>query len=207
MAKKIFRFWEREFRLFPLAAMFLAIGCLAGCMFFSPTRHSVSEALAWQKVAAQLKQTNSANLSDDLKKILRPLRRSEDAEHFYQLAQTIGNFPNGLDWLVGRTFLFAGAAYTFAAQTALTSGKERSACQFCFLAAENFVKASQHLPLWERKSVLRWASQLKEIARRLEDEPFYALTHLKAIVIKAKAHAKFVPPVKMRKTHPKKLTD
>lgn len=165
-------------------------------MFVSPTRRAVNEALAWQKVAEQLKQTNDANLSDNLNKILRPVRHSGSIKDFHRLAQSFDNNSDSINWLVGRAYLFAGVAYISAAQISLTNRKTQNAQQFCLLAAENFVKASQHLPSWEQKSALRWASQLKQIAGKLKAEPFYALTHLKAIAIKAKAHAKFVPPVK-----------
>lgn len=112
--------------------------------------------------------------------------------------RALDDHSNGASWLVGRAYLFAAAAYIFAAQIALTNGENRDAKQFCFSAAENFINASQYLPSWERKSTIRWASQIRKIANRLETEPFYALTHLKALAIKAKAHAKFVPPVKAR---------
>lgn len=164
-------------------------------MFFSPTKRVVNEALAWQKVAEQIRQTDSANLNRNLNKILRPVKHSESVGAFRQLVQTVDAHSNGKSWLVGRAYLFAGIAYTSAAQIALTNRKTNNARQFCFSAAESFVKASQYLPSWERKSVLRWASQLKQIADKLEAEPFYALTHLKALTIKAKAHAKFVPPI------------
>lgn len=164
-------------------------------MFFSPIRQTVNEAISWQEVAEKLKRTNNANLNDDLNKILRPIRRSESVKAFLRLTQALSGHPNGGSWLTGRAYLLAGIAYISAAQIALTNGKTQHAHQFCFLAAENFVKASQHLPPWERKNVLRWASQLKQIAGKLDAEPFYALTHLKALAIKAKSHAKFVPPV------------
>lgn len=165
-------------------------------MFLSPTRQTVKEANFWQEVAEKLKRTDSANLSDDLNKILRPIRRSESVKAFRQLAQALNGRPNGRSWLTGRAYLLAGIAYISAAQISLTNRKTQHARQFCFLAAENFVKASQHLPSWERKSVLRWASQLKQIAGKLDAEPFYALTHLKALAIKGKSHAKFVPPAR-----------
>ncbi len=163
-------------------------------MFFSPARRAVNEALAWQKVAEQLKQAKNANLSNDLNKILRPVRHSENAVVFRQLAQESNANSNVRSCLVGRAYLWAGLAYTTAAQVTLTNGETKDARQFCMLAAENFFKSSQHLPSWERKSVLRWASQLRKIAGKLEAEPFYALTHLKALAIKVKSHAKFVPP-------------
>lgn len=164
-------------------------------MFLSPERRIVDEATFWQEVAKQLKRTDSANLNDDLNKILQPIKRSESVKAFRQLMQILDSHPNGGSWLTGRAYLFAGIAYISAAQIALTNNKTQHARQFCFLAAENFVNASQHLPSWERKSVLRWASQLKQIAGKLDAEPFYALTHLKALAIKAKSHAKFVPPI------------
>ncbi len=165
-------------------------------MFLSPARRAANEALAWQKVAEQLERTNDANLSSDLNKILRPVRHSESVKDFRRLAQALSNHSNEMKWLVGRTYLFAGIAYISAAQISLTNRETSDARRFCLLASENFVKAFQRLPSWERKSVIRWASQLKQIAGKLESEPFYALTHLKAIAVKAKAHAKFVPPIR-----------
>lgn len=168
-------------------------------MFFSPTRRAVNEALAWQRVAEQLKKTDQASLKGDLNKILRLVRRSGSVERFSQLAQAVNDHPEGKEWLVGRAYLFAGVVCISAAKIALTNRKTEEARQFCLLAAENFVNASRHLPLWERKSVLRWTSRLKEVAGKLDSEPFYALTHLKALEIKAKAHAKFVPPIEGRR--------
>ncbi len=162
-------------------------------MFFSPTKQAINEGDAWQKVAEQLKQTDAANLSENLNKILRPVGRRESSKDFRQLVQALDDRSNGSNWLIGRAYLFAAVAYISAAQIALTKGEAQDAEKFCLSAAENFVKASQHLPSWERKSVLRWASQLRQIAGKLEAEPFYSLTHLKALSIKAKAHAKFVP--------------
>lgn len=185
---------RRILRLSLLPIVLLAIGCLAGCMSFSPTRQTVSEALGWQKVAEQLRRTDNANLSNDLNKILRTVRHSGSVKVFRQLAQTVNDKSNGKSWLIGRAHLFAGVAYISAAQIALTNRKTKDARNFCLSAAENFVKASQHLPSWERKSVLRWASQLRKIADKLDAEPFYALTHLKALSVKAKMHASFIPP-------------
>lgn len=183
-------------RIALLLTLLLAIGCIAGCMFFSPVRRALKEANAWQKIAEQIKHTDSSNLTSNLNKILRHMKHSEGIDSFLQLAQRVKHDSKGKNWLIGRAYLFAAVAYISAAQMVLTNGKREDAKQFCFFAAENFVKASQHLPLWERKSVLRWASQLKQIAVKLETEPFYAITHLKALAIKAKMHAKFVPPVR-----------
>lgn len=138
------------------------------------------------------------DLGDDLNKILRPVRHSENFGVFRRLAQAFDTQPNGRDWLIGRAHLFAGVAYISAAKTALMNRKAKDAHQFCLLAAENFVNASRYLPSWERKSALRWASQLRQVAGKLDNELFYALTHLKALEIKAKAHAKFVPPIEGR---------
>ncbi|MCX7967949.1 MAG: hypothetical protein N3B10_05590 [Armatimonadetes bacterium] len=164
-------------------------------MFLSPTNQAAKEALAWQKVAEQLKQTDSSSLNDNLNKILQPVKRSESVNTFRRLAQVIDDHSTDGSWLIGRAHLFAGVAYILAAQTALTNRKTEDARQFCLSASENFVKASRYLSSWERKSVLRWASQIKRIADKLEAEPFYAMTHLKALLVKAKAHARFVPPV------------
>lgn len=168
-------------------------------MLFSPTKRFVDEAKGWQNVAEQIKRTNSTNLSSDLNKILRLVKHSESVKAFRRLAQVVNARSNGKDWLIGRAYVFAGVAYISAAQIALTNRKKEEASQFCLLAAENFVKASQHLPSWERGSVFRWASQLKRVAGKLDAEPFYALTHIKALTIKAKAHAKFVPPIKQER--------
>ncbi|MDW8030008.1 MAG: hypothetical protein RMK94_16640 [Armatimonadota bacterium] len=165
-------------------------------MSFSPLRQTVNEAKAWQKVAEQIKRTENSSLNANLKEILQTVKHNESTIAFRQLAQKFNHNSNGKNWLIGRALLFAAIAYISAAKIALTNGKKEDAKQFCLYAAENFAKASQHLPSWERKSVIRWSSQLKQIAVKLEAEPFYALTHLKALAIKAKSHAKFVPPVR-----------
>lgn len=188
---------------YPLRTRFLlltllAIGCLAGCILQSPTKRVVKEAQAWLQVAERLKLSSHPNTAIALKKILRPVQNSELAGTFKQLARISDNFTNGKALLIGRAYLCAGAAYTAAARIALTENKLSEAKEFCLAASRNFAAAAKWLPSWERESVLRWVSLLESVTAKLDKERFYAFTHLTALLEKAKAHLKFVPPVNKR---------
>jgi len=178
-----------------LVLMLLAIGCLAGCIAQSPIKRALKEAGAWQQVAEQLSSTDHSNLDTVLNKILRQVKNSKEATSLRLLAQRLDNDQKSKDWLVGRALLCAGVAYLEAANIALAEGKLGEAKQFCLFASENFAVAAKRLPSWERESVKLWAEQLKVVAAKLDAEQFYAMTHLKALLEKAKAHAKFVPPL------------
>lgn len=183
-------------RLFLLTL--LAIGCLAGCILQSPTKRVVKEAQAWLHVAERLKLSSHPNTAIALNEILRPIQNSELAGTFKQLAQTSGNFTNDRALLVGRAYLCAGVAYTAAARIALTENKLSEAKEFCLAASKNFAAAAKWLPSWERESVIRWVSLLESVTAKLDEERFYAFTHLTALLEKAKAHSKFVPPMNKR---------
>jgi hypothetical protein len=180
------RFW---------ALMLLAIGCLAGCIAQSPIKLAVREANAWQQVAKQLSSADRSNLDTALNKILRPIRNSSEATSLRLLAQRLDDDRESKEWLIGRALLCAGIAYIKAANFSLAEGKLNEAKQFCLSASENFADAAKRLPSWERESVKIWAAQLKVVAAKLDAEQFYAMTHLKALLEKARAHAKFVPPI------------
>lgn len=172
----------------------LAIGCLAGCTSRSPVKLALKEAQAWRQVAQQLGETDAATFENDLDKILHPVRGSEWAGSLRRLAERTGDIRETRMWLIGRAYLCSGTAYLIAARAALMEGRLDDTRQFCLFASESFSAAAQRLPDWERESVHRWAGRLRTIAAKLNDQPFYALTHLTAMLEKAKAHAKFVPP-------------
>lgn len=173
----------------------LAIGCLAGCILQSPTKRVVKEAQAWLQVAERLKLSSHSDTAIALNEILRPVQNSELAGTFKQLAQTSDNFKDGKALLIGRAYLCAGVAYIAAARIALTENKLSEAKEFCLAASKNFAVAAKWLPSWERESLLRWVSLLESVTAKLDKERFYAFTHLTALLEKAKAHSKFVPPV------------
>ncbi|MFA0783873.1 hypothetical protein [Fervidibacter sacchari] len=179
-----------------LVLTLLAIGCLAGCIARSPVKRALKEADAWQQVAKQLSLTDHSNLDTALNKILRPVKNSREATSLRLLAQRLDDDRESKDWLVGRALLCAGVAYLKAANIALVEGKLSEAKRFCLAASENFAVAAKRLPSWERESVKLWAEQLKVVVAKLDAEQFYAMTHLKALLEKAKAHAKFVPPIR-----------
>lgn len=189
---------------YPLRTRFLlltllAIGCLAGCILQSPTKRFVKEAQAWLQVAERLKLSSHSNTAIALNEILRPVQNSELAGTFKQLARISDNFTNGKALLIGRAYLGAGVAYIAAARIALTENKLSEAKEFCLAASRNFaVATNKWLPSWERESVLRWVSLLESVTAKLDKERFYAFTHLTALLEKAKAHLKFVPPVNKR---------
>ena len=179
-----------------LAITLLAIGCLAGCIPQSPIKRSLKEADAWQQVAKQLSLTDHSNLDTALSKILRPVKNSGEATSLRLLAQRLDDERESKDWLIGRASLCAGVAYLKAANIALVESRLSEAKKFCLAASENFAAAAKRLPSWERESVKLWAEQLRVVAAKLDAEPFYAMTHLKALLEKARAHAKFVPPIR-----------
>ncbi len=178
-----------------LVLTLLAIGCLAGCIAQSPIKRSLKEADAWQQVAKQLSLTDRSNLDTALNKILRPVKNSREATSLRLLAQRLDDDRESKEWLIGRALLCAGIAYLKAANIALVEGKLSEAEKFCLAASENFAAAAKRLPSWERESVKLWAEQLRVVAAKLDAEQFYAMTHLKALLEKARAHARFVPPI------------
>ena len=175
--------------------IFLAIGCLAGCIAQSPVKRALKEADAWQQVAKQLSLTDHSNLDTALNKILQPVKNSGEATSLRLLAHRLDDGSESKDWLVGRALLCAGIAYLKAANIALVESRLSEAKKFCLAASENFAVAAKRLPSWERESVKLWAEQLRVVATKLDAEQFYAMTHLKALLEKARAHAKFVPPI------------
>ncbi len=139
--------------------------------------------------------TDHSNHDAALNKILRPVQNSVEATSLRLLAHRLDDESESKDWLVGRALFCAGIAYLKAANIALSEGKLGEAKQFCLDASNNFAVAAKRLPSWERESVKFWAEQLRVVAIKLDAEQFYAMTHLKGLLEKARAHAKFVPPI------------
>ncbi len=160
-----------------------------------PSQQAAKQAAAWQNLSDQL--ARSPNLNDrDLQTILQPLGASGSA--FSRLVKQWTHSAETRRWLVGRAYLQAAASYFAAARYAITERRLDEAKGHCLSAVQCLTRAVNWLPSWEQESVRRWAVQGQKCAAKLPSDPFYAFTHLTALVEKVTAHALFVLPQQRR---------
>jgi len=97
-------------------------------------------------------------------------------------------------WLIGRLYLLASSFYLIGALDEMHYDNMDKAFSLCYSSLTCLKSSSRWLPKWERTSALGYATQLNSVLKRLKDDRYYALVHLKALQFKVGTHALYIPP-------------